>query len=176
MDQINFNYSMKDISIPSKQEFQLEFINSVREFIFRMRWRAAHFLNPEMTSNDKETFGFKSSKVAPQVIELKALEDGLYDLTRDLEFRKHNNDFQHKLKADLNMINDENRIFIAADKTTNYYKMDKEKHDDLLHRNITKDYKKANESIIKDVTKEDKAIANKLELDDRIYTTANKES
>ena len=167
---------MKNISIPSKQEFQLEFINSVREFIFRMRWRAAHFLNPEMTSNDKETFGFKSSKVAPQVIELKALEDGLYDLTRDLEFRKHNNDFQHKLKADLNMINDENRIFIAADKTTNYYKMDKEKHDDLLHRNITKDYKKANESIIKDVTKEDKAIASKLELDDRIYTTANRES
>ena len=78
---------MKNISIPSKQEFQLEFINSVREFIFRMRWRAAHFLNPEMTSNDKETFGFKSSKVAPQVIELKALEDGLYDLTRDLEFK-----------------------------------------------------------------------------------------
>ena len=74
------------------------------------------------------------------------------------------------------MINDEDRIFIAADKTANYYKMDKEKHDDLLHRNITKDYKKANESIIKDVTKEDKAIANKLELDDRIYTTANRES
>ena len=33
-------------------------------------------------------------------------------------------------------------MFVAADKTTNFYKMDKETYKDLLEKHVRKDYKK----------------------------------
>ena len=64
-------------------------------------------------------------------------------------------------------------MIIAADKTNNYYKIKKDDYDELLHKHITKDYKKADEKDFDDTTKEDKLIAVALDLDDRIYKTTN---
>ena len=52
------------------------------------------------------------------------------------------NEFQRKLKTDSEMMRKSDKVFIPADKTTNFYKVDKEKHDDLLKKHVTKDYKK----------------------------------
>ena len=49
-------------------------------------------------------------------------------------------------------------------------------YEEHMHRNITKDYKKANNDDFKKVTKEDEAIANKLEIDDRVYSTSKREA
>ena len=68
MEQVKFNHSLKDIPIPSQQEYLMELIDSVGTFISNLRWRAYHFLNPS-NKNSKETFGFKTSKVAPVVEE-----------------------------------------------------------------------------------------------------------
>ena len=65
---------------------------------------------------------------------------------------------------------------IKADKTTNHYKMEKADYEEYVNRNITKDYKKATNDDFKKVTKEDKAIANKLEIADRVYTTSKREA
>ena len=46
------------------------------------------------------------------------------------------------------MIESESRIYIAADKTSNYYKVGKEKYQELLDKHITKDYKKSNKKQI----------------------------
>ena len=58
----DFNYSMKNIPIPSKKEYLLQLIHSVEKFIRNLRWRALYFLNPT-EKPEKETFGFKSSMV-----------------------------------------------------------------------------------------------------------------
>ena len=65
---------------------------------------------------------------------------------------------------------------VSADKTTNFYKMEPEKYKDMLMKNITKEYKKTGETTLKKVNKEDKKIAEKLELDDRIYSFSKRES
>ena len=68
------------------------------------------------------------------------------------------------------------KMLIKADKTTNHYKMEKADYEEYVNRNITKDYKKATNDDFKKVTKEDKAIANKLEIADRVYTTSKREA
>ena len=67
----------------------------------------------------------------------------------------------------------ESKMYVSADKTTNFYKMEPEKYKDMLMKNITKEYKKTGETTLKKVNKEDKKIAEKLELDDRIYSFSN---
>ena len=67
-------------------------------------------------------------------------------------------------------------MIISADKTSNYYKIEKEAYDDLLQKSITKDYKKSTEESFKNTTKTDKEIATKLSLEDRIYKTQRKQA
>ena len=73
-------------------------------------------------------------------------------------------------------MNNDNRIIVAADKTRNHYKMDKDRYKELLNNNITKDYKTATDTTVDDITKKDKEIATKLEIDDRVYCTSKRES
>ena len=136
-----------------------------------IRWTSFHFLNPIQTRNSKETYGFPSTKPAPQVAELKDFENKLFDLTKNITFNQCNNSCQTKLKDDAKNINDEKRMIVAADKTNNFYKVRKDEYDELLQKHITKDYKKTDEKAFDDNTKDDKAVATSLELDDRIYKT-----
>ena len=66
--------------------------------------------------------------------------------------------------------------FIKADKTTNYYKMEKEDYNEYMERNITKEYKKANKNDFKNVVKKDISIATKLDIVDRVYSTSKREA
>ena len=176
MDQVRFDYSMKNISIPTQREFIIELISSVEKFIKNLKWRAHHYLNPFQQNTQKKTFGFNSTSPPPKVAELEELQDMLYGLIINIKFRNYSNQFQNQLKKDTKEIAKEKRLFIAADKTTNFYKLTNEKHDELLQKNITKDYKKADAEIVKDITKADKKVAAELELDDRIYCTSERQS
>ena len=177
MEQIQFNYSIKNIPIPGRQDYRIQLINSIEKFVRNLRWKTYFFLNPPQKELSKENFGFNSTKPAPSVPELKDLEDKLIDLTRNIKFnyREHSN-FQRDLAKDKETIESESRMFIAADKTTNYYKVEKDKHEELLVKHITKDYKKSNNKAVDDITKADKKIATELELDDRIYSTSKKQA
>jgi hypothetical protein len=166
---------MKNIPIPSKQEFHIQLISSVEKFMKNLSWRAFHFLNPSVP-NHKETFGFNSTKRAPHVAELKDLKNELFELTQNIKFKEHRNAFQNKLKKDEKDIEKENRMIIPADKTSNYYKVVREDYDELLQKNITKDYKKATEESFENTTKIDKEIATKLSLEDRIYKTSKRQA
>ena len=66
-------------------------------------------------------------------------------------------------------IKNEKKVIISADKTRNYYKMERDDYNELLNNNITKDYKKADESLVKEITKEDRKMADRLEVADRMY-------
>ena len=176
MDQVKFDfegspYSLKNIPIPNKQEYLLELVSSVGIFVANLRWRAFHFLNPTINSNSKETYGFKTSQPAPGVPELKEFENGIYDLVKNVKFKKYApNNLQSKMKNDILDMNNNEKVYVAADETTNFYKLNPETHKELLENNITKDYKKANKDTITKVNKDDKKIAENLELEDRIYS------
>ena len=91
----DFNYSLKNIPLPSKKEYILALITAVEKFIKNLRWRAFFFLNPS-DRPEKETYGFKTMKATPKIEELKQLEERLRTMIRDLEFRKFSNDFKIK--------------------------------------------------------------------------------
>ena len=123
---------MKNIPILSKQDYRIQFINSVEKFVKSLRWRAHFFPNPTENSKSKENFGFNSTKPAPSVAELKDFEDELIDLTESIKFNDNQrNHFLSNLRNDKRMIESESRIYIAADKTSNYYKVGKEKYQEL---------------------------------------------
>ena len=143
MEQVQFDYSMKNIPIPPKQDYLIQLISSVEVFVKNIRWRAFHFLNPTQSNEQKETFGFNSTKPAPHVAELKDFENELFDLTKNIKFKDFNNNFQTKLKKDVKDVEKETKLIIKADKTTNHYKVSHEDYSELLQKNITKDYKKA---------------------------------
>ena len=70
MEKFAFNRSMKDIPIPSEDQYRKQLLYQTERFIQRIRWIAYFFLNPDNTPADKETFEFKTTKTAPQVQEL----------------------------------------------------------------------------------------------------------
>lgn len=129
-----------------------------------------------ITPDEKETYGFTSTRAPPKVPDLKELEDWILDIIQGIEFRNTETNFQKQLSKDVNNIKKSDKLLIAADKTTNFYKVKPDDHNKLLNNNITKDYKKAPSTLDRDITKEDKNIATKLKLDDRIDTTAKNEA
>ena len=73
-------------------------------------------------------------------------------------------------------IKNENRLFVKADKSTNFYKLEATKYNQLLNDNITKTYKKADNNQLSKIDAEAKAITNKLGIDDRVEVTARREA
>ena len=89
-------------------------------------------------------------------------------MIKNIQFRHINSTSQEQLKKDIQQIRQSNQLFVSADKSRNIYKMNKEDYEKLMHENITKTYKKTNESKIKTINKSAKKIANRLDLEDRI--------
>ena len=176
MEQVNLNTSLKNIPIPSKQEYLSELIFSVGVFIANLRWRVFFFLNPAEQSK-VEKYGFKSTKPAPYVKELKQFEDSIYDLVKNVKFKQSpSNNLQNTLKQNIREINNEDRVYVPADKTHNYYKITKEAYNNLVHKNITNGYKRCSDNVINNINKEDKKVAESLEIDDRVYAFCKRDA
>ena len=45
MRKIYFNYSLKNIPVPSRTSYKLQIIDNIESVIERMRWKAHFFLN-----------------------------------------------------------------------------------------------------------------------------------
>ena len=166
MERVTFNYSTKNIPVASDKEYIKQFIDKTEQFLRRMRWKAFHFLNQEK-STAKETFGFKTKNCPPVIEELRKFEEGMTQIIQKIKFRKINCEFQNKR---------DNRLFVKADKSTNFYKLDAAKYNQLLNDNITKAYKKSNGNQLKTIDTEAKAITESLKIDDRVEITAQKEA
>ena len=63
---------------------------------------------------------------------------------KNLEFRQISNNFQGKLKNDIEHIKKSNEVFIFADKSRNIYEVELEKYKKLLKENMTKNYNRSN--------------------------------
>ena len=92
----------------------------------------------------------------------------MFDIVRQLKFRRINNKFQEKIQKDVKTIRNSKQIYVAADKTTNYYKLKKNEYIKLKENSIRKTYKKNNYTVIDSINKEAKQIVKKLKLDKKL--------
>ena len=174
MERITFDYSLKNIPIAGCMYYKLSFIESEETLIRNMRWSAFFYLNPKERVH-KETYSFRSRKAAPAIAEMKEFESGMAKMVNNLEFSNRTNQFQQQMKRDIRNATSKEGIIIAADKTTNLYRLSINGYKDLLGRNVQKEYKKTTRRQISNMNKADKKLAERIELADRLETIAEKE-
>ena len=154
----------------------MKFTHQVTKLYWGMCWHAAIVLGIIKKPQEKETYGFNTLKPAPRVPQLDGFKEKMHDLVQKLEFQNSTNNLQKKMKKELKKMKNENKLIVKADKSNKYYKMDVEDYSQLIRRDINKEYKKGKENNVKDVTKGDKKIAEKLKLEDRIFSTSKREA
>ena len=91
-----------------------------------------------------------SEKIFPSKIssgrystKLSAFENDIFNLCRNLKFRKVFSKYQDHLKRSLNKLKQDEKIIVKADKTANLYKMDVDMYKKLSFESVTTKYKKA---------------------------------
>ena len=144
-----------------------------------MRWKAFFFLNNQDTDDTtRQTFGFKSQRSPPHVNELNEFEDCMQNMIQRIQFRTDHqpSNLQRKLANDPKEIREDKHIYVKADKTTNHYKTEPKDYVTLVHKNVTKAYKKTNQNVPNVIASVDKKVAEKVGLDDRIEVSANRDS
>ena len=99
----------------------------------------------------------------------------MFKLVHKIKFKRINCEFQEKLNADIKDIKSSRKTLTPADKTSNYYKLNKEKYKQLLHNSVTKTYKKANPSITKTINEQGKKFAKKKDILERIQINGEEE-
>jgi hypothetical protein len=65
MDQVNFNYSMKNIPIPSKQDFLTQLISSSEKIVKNLKWKIHFFLNPSEPRHKKRNLWIQFNLSCP---------------------------------------------------------------------------------------------------------------
>ena len=98
------------------------------------------------------------------------------NIIRSISYKNSRCHFQDDLKKDIGTVRNEDRIFVKADKSTNFYKLDTNQYNHLLNANVIKTYKKADNSKLDKIDKEAKNITTKLDLNDRVELMATKEA
>ncbi|XP_044180078.1 uncharacterized protein LOC122961531 [Acropora millepora] len=141
------------------------------EFLRRVKWKAFHYLNP-VTAAEKETFGFKTKNCPPTIEETRPFEEGMIKLIQNITYKAVKCKFQRALKNDIASVKNENRLFVKADKSTNFYKLDAHEYNRLLNDNVTKTYRKADTKQISDINDEARSISTALHIGDRVESLA----
>ena len=102
----------------------------------------------------------------------------MLEMIQRIEFNTNHsqNKLQEQLDKDLQEIRRDKHIFVKADKTTNHYKTESIDYLNLVQKNVTKAYKKTNQSIPNTITSADQKIAQNLALDDRTEISASRDA
>ena len=176
MEVLNLPYSQKNIPIPSKFAYQKQLVAKTEHFTRRLRWKMFFLLNPRENTNRKETFGFRGTNNPPQVKELKAFEDDLFNLIHNIRYKPTHNLFQEQLKKDKQQIINNPKMIVGADKTSNLYMMGVDEYNKRAMENITKEYKKCSGATVSEVVKQAATIARLHHLEDRIDAPTQSEA
>ena len=100
----------------------------------------------------------------------------MISIIQHITFKRTQCQFQWDLQDDIAAVNHDDHLFVKADKTTNLYKLDVPNYRRLLEANIRKTYKKADKKQRSILDEEAQIITKKLNIDDRVETTALKEA
>ena len=86
------NYSVKNIPIPSKNQYKIRLISKAEKVIKTMRWKCLEFLG-KLNSSNLESHGFKSIKCLLTIQEMTDFENDLRQMLKSVEFRQISNSF-----------------------------------------------------------------------------------
>ena len=174
MDSIDFEYSLKNIPIPSKNFHKYNLIENTKQLLKRMKWEAFFYdrdnTNKYSNKNNNtyvdETidnkFTLKPRKCSPQIQDMKDFGNDILKLIEKIKFRIASVEFLNKLNEDIKKIRSSDKMFVSADKTQNYYEIAKENYNKILHDSITKTYKTAQPSLPKKINMEAKKNSTKF--------------
>ena len=178
-------YSMNNIPIPSRKEYIRKLIRKTEKFIARLRWK--YFWAIKNKSKDKRldnhpqakieiegknTYGFRTSYAPPRFEELEPFENALWEMIRNIKYRKYSNKVLNQLQKDLRSIKNLKDVIMKSNKNRNYFKMDVNEHNKVMLDNITPLYRKCDPDEVNAVNREAKIISEELGLSDvmQIYT------
>ena len=171
------NHSLKDIPLPTLNEYLENLVDQISKFMRRLKWSLYFKLNPDIKPEQKETYGFKSRNAPPQFnsqnfgehfAALKAFEDSVYALPRHVKLKHYSCEYQDKLRDTIRRIDECKNVIVAADKTRNFYSVAPESYVKKRNENIQKEYKKVDREKVVKVNESSAQIAKKLDLHDRM--------
>ena len=132
-----------------------------------MRWKVLAF-DGKLKPSGKITYGFRSLCYPEPSPDLAQFESDLMDMIRNIEFRPVHNEFQSKMREDITNIKNSQKVVVAADKSSNLYKMDQADYETHLVNSITSTYKKSNHEKVESINRKAYEIAKELQLDSRM--------
>ena len=103
-------------------------------------------------------------------------EEDMINIIQNIKFKDIKCQFQNGLNQDIKSVKNDNGLFDKANKSTNFYKLETTKDNQLLEANITKTYKKAYKNQLPKIDAEAKAVTKKLEIDNQVEATTTKEA
>ena len=179
MNPKDFGYSLKNIPIPRKLTYTKLLVEKTENFLKRLRWKAHFYLNNtddmiNTNRNQELESMFKSEVTPPQIAQLVAFENDMCELIRNIKYRNQLNEFQQKLKEDVDNINNSHELLIPADKTSNLYNVSVEQYQKLLENNITKTYQKSEQDAKRKIDIESKAAAKSLNIENKMECYAER--
>ena len=83
--------------------------------------------------------------------DLEDFENDMIKMIKRIEFRNTKNDFQIKPMTDIKMINEDNVLLIAADKSKKYVIMHRDDHNKYVTENVTKTTKHCPKKKVKNI-------------------------
>ena len=151
--------------------------HEAERFMKRARWVAQAHLNKDKFKNSKEKYGFPTQKKPDATHYMKDFEDEVAKLVGSIKWQDYTNDFQqNQMKEDIRKINESTGVLMEGDKSYKFWEIDPLEHDKLIEKNVQKDYKKCGDEAFNDVNKEDKDMATKLGISDRVFKTSKREA
>ena len=109
-------------------------------------------------------WGLRSNISPPQNTALTSFENDIYEMIRNIEFRKVRNYFQDKPKEDINEIRSPENLFVFVDKSANLHQMSDTDYKRPLGNNITSNYRKSENGVEHKIDKETKKKLDRLIL------------
>ena len=147
-----------------------------KNFVRNIRWAVCIFLSQDK-SQQKETYGFNSQRNPDPQPLVEPFVQALYDAIKKIKFKQRTNNFQKNLKENvMSKINQSKKLLVKGDKSNNFHETDVEQYDKAMKREIQKDHKKASNQDFQKVAKEDRKMAEKMDIADRVFQTPKVEA
>ena len=128
-----------------------------------------------LSSREKETYGFKTTRLPDPKDSLTSFENAMYNLISNIMFKNHVDSFQKELRNDVKEINSSDGVLVHGDKSNNIYVVPKKSYNKMVDDSVTKTYRKAAANTKNEIDLEGSEIAERLELADRMEVFAEKE-
>ena len=185
LERISINHSHKDIPTYSKTEYLVKLFDMTNKFLNKIRWalfwhEKTNETNQsndelELDYNNQQYNIFPTKKSGPSSNKLAAFENDLFDMCKNIKFKKVFSKYQNNLRNTLSKLKEQDKVVIKADKTSNLYKMDVEKYNKLLFETVTAKYKKALPNTIDSINSEAESLicTNKIKGKIRKINTNN---